>query len=301
MCRWLCEMLLIVKGFFRQFWIFIDTIDHYISTLFFLIAFHICQTETFKYNLRCRYRKTVIICSNFNRSCLIFCWLHSARHKTLPDQLIQTELVSCKRFFDFCRNTGNIWRTDGFVCILNIFSVIFLLLFRCSLCHILFSVGFSNIGSCICIRLLRNTGRIRTQVSDQTNRSTSFNIHTFIKLLCDTHRLWSCKIQCFGCLLLKGTGRKRKRCFFTSLSAFYIDHFIFCIFQICKNLMQFFFVMDGDLLILCSIEFCCKRLLFSLYLEIGVQWPVFFRNKRIDLIFSVTDDTKRNRLYAPRT
>ena len=59
--------------------------------------------------------------------------------------------------------------------------------------------------------------------------------------------------------------------------------------------------MDGDLLILCSIEFCCKRLLFSLYLEIGVQWPVFFRNKRCDLIFPVCNDAKCHRLHTTGT
>ena len=60
------------------------------------------------------------------------------------DQLIQTELISGKRFFDRDWRSGNISRTDCFMRILNLL-VFFYHLSTCR--NIVFSILFTNVGS----------------------------------------------------------------------------------------------------------------------------------------------------------
>src|SRR5699024_345021 len=61
------------------------------------------------------------------------------------------------------------------------------------------------------IRLIRDPGGIRTQISDNTYSSVSLNIYSFIELLGDTHCLLCAKIKSLCSLLLKRTCSKRER------------------------------------------------------------------------------------------
>ena len=56
--------------------------------------------------------------------------------------------------------------------------------------------------SCCIFCFFRYTGRICTQVCNNTHGSLSFYFNTFIKLLCKTHCLLCRKIQHFACFLL---------------------------------------------------------------------------------------------------
>ena len=181
---------------------------------------------------------------------------------------------------------------------MGILDLLILLYCLSALCHIAFSILFSNVCSCRLIGLLGNSCRIRTQIGDDTYCAISLDINTLVKLLGKTHGFLSGKVKCLGRLLLQCTGGKRKGSVFDSLSFFYFCHLIFCVFQLFQDFVHFCLIVNRKLFV-CSIEFCLKRLLFPMDLKCAVKAPVFFRNKGIDLFLSVAYDPKRHRLHAP--
>ena len=58
--------------------------------------------------------------------------------------------------------------------------------------------------------------------------------------------------------------------------------------------------MDWKFLI-CTIKLRLQWFLLAFYFELSIQAPVFFRNKGVDLILSVTDDAKSNWLHSSST
>ena len=176
MCRWLCEMLFRFQFSKLQLHSLLKTLTEYIA---FLIIFflHVHRHKSVKYDLGGSNRKSILSCTDFYWCCFIFCCRHTACCKAFPDQLIQTELISGKRFFDHDWRSGNISRTDCFMRILNLL-VFFYHLSTCR--NIVFSILFTNIGSRCFICFLWDTSGIRTQITDQTNRAASLNINTFI-------------------------------------------------------------------------------------------------------------------------
>ena len=205
-----------------------------ITFLFFFISFCIDRSKPVKYTSWCRNRKTILPGCNLNRSRFILRRHHTACRKTFPYQLIQTELISCERFFDRSRSSADIRRTDRLMCILYFLSFRLLRLHRR---NILFSVNRSDIFSCRCVRFVCDSSRIRTKISDDTDCSAAFNINTFIKLLRNAHRLLSSEIQSLRRFLLQCTRSKRKRSFSEPLARFYIWNFEFCILDLFDNLI----------------------------------------------------------------
>ena len=61
--------------------------------------------------------------------------------------------------------------------------------------YILLTILFFNILSGCQIRFFCNSGRVCTQIRNQTNGSMTLDIYTFIKLLSQTHGFLSRKIQ----------------------------------------------------------------------------------------------------------
>ncbi|CCY42270.1 unknown [Clostridium sp. CAG:7] len=120
------------------------------------------------------------------RSSLIYSRSHTAGCKTLPDQLIQTEKISWKRLLYHNRCQCNVSRTDGFMCILDL-SCILCRSFSC--CCVIFAIMFFHKRTCCCICLICYTGRICTQIGDQTDGSMTLYLNTFIQLLGNTHGL----------------------------------------------------------------------------------------------------------------
>ena len=166
--------------------------------------------------------------------------------------------------------------------------------------HIFFSILAADVASCCRICLVRNTYRISTKVCDHTYSTVALDVNTLIKLLCQTHSLLGGKIQCFGCLLLQGTGSKRKRSILDSLAFFHLRDLKFFVLKNLKNLIHLSFIVNIHLLV-CSVEFSLQRLFLAIHKEFTIQAPVFFRDKRINLLLPVTDDAKCNRLHTAST
>ena len=165
-------------------------------------------------------------------------------------------------------------------------------LFHCffEMGNILLTIIVSNISSCSTVSFLRDPGRICTQIGDHTYCAAALDIHAFIQLLCQTHGLLRRKIQCFGSLLLKSTGSKRKWRILGAFSFLYLGNLILLPLQSLQYLVHLLLIMDLHPLV-CAIESGFQWLFLSIYNEVSIQAPVFFRNKRIDLILSVADDT----------
>ena len=74
----------------------------------------------------------------------------------------------------------------------------------------------------IFVCFLRDSRRICTQICNQTDRAHALDLHTFIQLLRDTHRLICCEIQLLSSFLLQRTCCKRKRLFLRLLAYLYL-------------------------------------------------------------------------------
>ena len=177
MCRRLRKVLLLFKILFCQDGLFIQSFEQDIVLCLFFIRLYINGTESVKCDFGCCNGKPVIARVNLDGSRLKSRRLHLARRKAFPDQLIQAELVSRKRLFERSRCSGNIRRTDCLVGILNIFSpVLFLFCVRYIFC----TVNRGDIFSRKTLRFLGNTGGIRTEIGNDTNRSLTLDINSFI-------------------------------------------------------------------------------------------------------------------------
>ena len=241
-----------------------------------------------------------MICSraNFYRSRFKFRRLHPACCKPLPDQLIQTKLISCQRFFHRSRCPAKICRSNRLMGILNLFLRSFLLF---SLCHKILSINFSDIFSCRCICLIRNSCGIRTEVCDNTNRTTAFDVNSLVQLLRNPHRLLRSKVQYLRRFLLQCTCRKRKWRFLQSLTYFHFIYKEFFVLNFTDNLIHLFFRMNGHFFLIFPVETCHKRLFLTFNMDRCIKCPVFFRNKCINFFFTISNDAKRHRLYSPCT
>ena len=88
-------MLLRIEGYKRQLALLRQPrMQH--AILFLVLVGHIDAHKAVKLTVCRRKRENVLICCNFNRCRLVFCFTHAARHKALPDQLIQSEQVPGK-------------------------------------------------------------------------------------------------------------------------------------------------------------------------------------------------------------
>jgi hypothetical protein len=176
MCRGLGKMLFRIKALEFQHAVLVQITAEHI--FFFLIIFLGVDThESIETHSGSCQSKNLVLCLNLHRSGIILCSTHAACHKSFPNQLIQTEQIPGKLLLDSNRHPVQIRGTDSFVGILNLLAV---LLLRCCSGLVFFTVMNINKFRCLCLRLFGYTGRIGTQVGDQTNSALSLDIHTFI-------------------------------------------------------------------------------------------------------------------------
>ena len=290
-------MLFRVKTLFCQHRIHVKMSQKHIALFLLLICLCINRAESVEDELGSRNCKAVFSCTDLNRCRFISRRFHTAGRKTLPDQLIQPELIPCKRILQGSRCPADISRTDRFMCVLDLLVAISALLPGCC---IFFSICRGNIFPRRCVCLISDSGRIRTQIGDHTDCSVPLNINSFIQLLRNAHRLLCSKIQSFCSLLLKSTCGKRERRFADTLALLYISNLKLSVLNLRQYLAKLLFRMDCYPVFICSIKLCRERTFFSFHLQNCIQSPVFFRNKRVDLIFSVSHKTQRYRLHSSR-
>ena len=170
-------MLFTVKALPGKLCVFIQTAQHLIPFCFFILFLCINTHKTVKFHFGSCYRETISVCIDLYRSCLINCRCHSACGKTLPDQLIQPELFTRQRILDLGRNSLDIRRADRFMRILNLFAFLLLGMHISRICT---AIVFRNKLMAHCLSFFRYAGRIRTQIGDQTDRTTALDLHAFI-------------------------------------------------------------------------------------------------------------------------
>ena len=170
-------MLLTVKALPGKLCMFIQTAQQLIPFCLFILFLRINTHKTVKFHLGSCYRETISVCIDLYRGCLINCRCHSACGKTLPDQLIQSELFTRQRILDLRRNPLDIRRADRFMRILDLFAF---LLLGMHISRIFAAIVFRNKLMAHCLSFFRYAGRIRTQIGDQTDRTTALDLHAFI-------------------------------------------------------------------------------------------------------------------------
>lgn len=142
--------------------------------------------------------KNILVCTNLYRCYFVlFCRSRcTSANVSISDKLIQSELISWKRFLQYSRCTADVYRTDRFVSILDLLS---------------FFTAFSDFGNII----LRTEqwyilaaasasseilGGICTQIRDHTYRSISaISIPSYS---CCARRIVFCGKFGSGCFLL---------------------------------------------------------------------------------------------------
>ena len=123
---------------------------------------------------------------NGYRQCIINCRHHLTGDKTLPDQGIEPVLITGKEFFHILRCKFNAGRTYGFMCILRLLRCgIYIRFLRNKIC----AKGFFDICPCHLKGFGRNTRRIRTHISNESDRPLASEIDALIQLLREHHGL----------------------------------------------------------------------------------------------------------------
>ena len=125
----------------------------------------------------------------------------------------------------------------------------------------------------------------------------ALHLHALIKLLGQAHGLLGGEVQRLGGLLLQGTGGKGKRRLLAPLTVLHFTHHIGGVIKILQYLIQLLLLVDGDLPVLVTVKFGCKRLFASVLAKVRLQIPVFLRDKGIDLLLPVTDHPKGDGLH----
>ena len=167
-------------------------------------------------------------CLDFNGGGLIYSGGHPAGCKAFPNQLVQTEQVALKGFFYNGRCQRNVCWPD---CLMGILDFTIIRFRLAALGHIIRSIMSLDEFPCSCICLVRNTGGIRTQVCDKSQRPMSLYLNAFIQLLGKTHGLLCGKIKGLGRFLLQGTGGEGNRRLLNTLSFFHFLYLISAAFQ----------------------------------------------------------------------
>ena len=144
MGRRLCEMLAAAQLFAGKHCSFLQLLRENRILLLFLLL-HIDGHKAVKFQLGGGEGKQIsallLSCGYADRGSLIYGGLHTAGGKPLPNQLVQTELISCQGFFHQNRSQGNICGTDCLVGVLNFSAA----LLGCLLCgHIGIPIGFPD-------------------------------------------------------------------------------------------------------------------------------------------------------------
>ncbi len=177
MSRRLGKVLLRLEVLPGELGVLLQSAYQHVAFFLFLVRFHIYGAEAFKCHPGRGDGKDILSCPDPDRSGLEPCRLHPACRKTLPDQLVQPELVPGQGILQGCRSPCDIRRTDGFMGILDLLLG---LLRRAAGRGILFPVGPGDVLPCRRVRLVRDPGGVGTQISDHTDGSVSLDINPFI-------------------------------------------------------------------------------------------------------------------------
>ena len=131
---------------------------------------------------------------------------HLRRHRALPDQFIDPELVALENFFERCRRAMEMRRTDGFVRFLRVADLRLVL----ALVVILGAVQFLHRRRGLRQRLRAERGRVGSVIRDHAFELAAAEVHALEQPLRDLHRPLGRKSElAVGFLLQRGRRERR--------------------------------------------------------------------------------------------
>ena len=219
---------------------------------------------------------------------------HLAGDKAAPDQLVQLVLVAGQKALDVVRRQIDVGRTDRLVRVLR--AVLGLKDAR--LARIVrLAEAAEDIVSRRIRRFRRQTQGVGSHIGDQTGQAVLTQLDAFIQLLRGGHRaLWH-HVQLARRLLLQGRGGKRRRRTLFLLALLDAADGKRLSGDRLDDRHRLLLGLELDLSVRIAVEIRGERPAVC-GLQMGIQRPVFLRNKRADLLLAVDHHAGRDRLDA---
>ena len=140
---------------------------------------------------------------------------------------------------------------------------------------------------------------ISSHIGDQTGGLTA-NVDTFIELLGNLHGPASGETKFPGCFLLQCRGGKRRgRITADAFGLNILDEQRAAV-DFCNRCQRLVFGADAQLVQLLAVQMGQPGVKIATIglPQFGLHTPIFMADKRLDLCFTLTDQSKGNRLYA---
>ncbi len=221
--------------------------------------------------------------------------LHPAGHKTLPDQLVQTVLVSLEIIFHQFRREVHVGRADGFMRVLRRVFVL-----HGPVAHKTISIMFADISLAGTVGFVGDAGGVGTKVGDQTDRAVACDAYAFIQLLRKRHGLPGREVQeVRGILLKRGSRERVGRVFASGAFTDFTDNEFLAGKTLLKLLHGLFGVQfHPDVLVLADLAVIIRAETVFSGQKLRFETPVFLRDESLDLGFAVADHPKHGGLHA---
>ncbi len=262
-----------------------------------LFGFLIQHGEAVKGNDVAGCLKKVILRLDIRLNGLLHTVGHLAGKKALPDEPVQLILIRRQAVFDLVRRKAWVCGTDRLVAVLRIGT------------RFVVTGGFGKIffapapADILCSRLNRFFGDpegVGAHIGYKAGRPEAFDLDALIQFLCRTHGPARLKTEFAGCLLLHGGCGKRRNGRTAARPLFHIGHGVFSILQIGEDAVRFFLIGNFYFTVFIAVQRGGKDLTGAFREKFGVDRPVFFRDKSMDLLFPVNDNAYGNRLHTAR-
>ena len=237
----------------------------------------------------------MLLCRDLNAHTVVDGVSHLAGKKTAPDQAVEAVLLTGKVVLDPLRRQFDVGGTDRFVRVLR---TLFGLKAARGGRIIVLAVAAENKRPGGAERFLAQAQGVGTHVGDQAHRALAADINALIELLGDRHGAARRHIELAGSLLLERGGRERRRggtLLVRALDAFDGKHRVSDLRHDGIDLLR-----RGRLLLfpVFTVVMGKKFLLRRRIEKLCVQSPVFFRRKGSDLLFTVIDHARGDRLHT---
>ena len=221
--------------------------------------------------------------------------VHLRRHKALPDELVNLELIFLQILLDVFRAPGGRRRTNRFVRVLRVLLRLEGVgRLRQKLRAILLADQLAHLGD----RVVRDARRIGTHVGDQADGSLFAQINAFIQALGDHHGALHAEAQLARGVLLELAGRKRGSRILAPLFLLDRAHRPRCALEFLFQLLRRLLVGEHVLLGIGSHQARVERRRLRAR-QVRIERPIFRGIERLDVALALYDQPQRDGLHAP--
>ncbi len=220
--------------------------------------------------------------------------VHLRGHKALPDELVNLIFVFLQILPDRVRMTKRRTGPNGLVRVLR---VLLRLVRVRRLGQELRAVSARDQFAYFGQRFIRDTGRIRTHVGDESDRALVAEIDAFVEALRDDHGALYAEAQLARRVLLKLAGSERRGRAAPSLAL--VNRADAPVGELQRGLQLAGFLAIRDCRLLVADTDKPRRKCGRLgSLQVRVDGPIFLLNERLDVALTLDDEPQRNRLHA---